>query len=64
MTMQFALNFVFLRRQMAKISKRDKMGDFDTEAWLVRNPDIGNLRAAIFDLNGVLRGKRLPRNQL
>ena len=64
MTMQFALNFVILRRQMTKIWKRDKMGDFDSEAWLARNPEIGNLRAAIFDLNGVLRGKRLPRNQL
>ena len=40
------------------------MGDFDSNAWLARNPEIGNLRAAIFDLNGVLRGKRLPRNQL
>ena len=38
------------------------MGDFDSEAWLACNPEIGNLRAAIFDLNGVLRGKRLPRN--
>jgi len=40
------------------------MGDLDSEAWLARNPEIGNLRAAIFDLNGVLRGKRLPRSQL
>ena len=64
MAMQFALNFVLLRRQMAKIWKRDNMDDFDSEAWLARNPEIGNLRAAIFDLNGVLRGKRLPRNQL
>ena len=62
--MQFALNFVLLRRQMSKVLKRDTMDDFDSEAWLARNPEIGNLRAAIFDLNGVLRGKRLPRSQL
>ena len=37
--------------------KRDKMDDFDSEAWLARKPEIGNLRAAIFDLNGVLAGQ-------
>ena len=49
---------------MVQILKRDKICDFDSNAWLARNPEIGNLRAAIFDLNGVLRGKRQPRNQL
>jgi len=53
---------------MTKILKRDTMGDFEgefnTAAWLAHNPEIGNLRAAVFDLNGVLRGKRVPRNQL
>ena len=40
------------------------MGDFDSEAWLARNPEIGNLRAAFFDRNCGWRGKRLPRNKL
>ena len=42
----------------------DFEGGFNTAAWLAHNPEIGNLRAAVFDLNGVLRGKRVPRNQL
>ena len=36
------------------------MQSFDTTKWLDAHPDIANIRAAIFDLNGVMRGKRLP----
>ena len=35
----------------------------DPHAWLKAHPDLPSLRAAIVDLNGCLRGKRLPRDQ-
>ena len=28
--------------------------------WLESRPDISSLRAAVCDLNGILRGKRVP----
>ena len=31
--------------------------------WIKSNPDVSSIRAAVVDLNGVWRGKRLPRNQ-
>lgn len=35
-----------------------------TERWLTDNPAIGHVTAAVADINGALRGKRLPRNQV
>ena len=40
------------------------MQNFDTAKWLDTHPDIDNIRAVIFDINGVMRGKRLPLSQL
>lgn len=37
--------------------------DLDTAealAWLENRPEITSLRAAVCDLNGILRGKRVP----
>ncbi|WP_117191539.1 glutamine synthetase family protein [Rhizobium terrae] len=31
--------------------------------WLDANPEISSIRAAICDLNGIMRGKRIPREQ-
>ena len=40
------------------------MNEFDYAAWQQANKDIDSLRAVTFDLNGVMRGKRLPVSQL
>jgi glutamine synthetase len=40
------------------------MHNFDIAKWLVDHPDIHNVRAVTFDINGVMRGKRLPIGQL
>ena len=40
------------------------MDEFDYAAWQKTHPDIESLRAVIYDLNGVMRGKRLPVSQL
>ncbi|WP_438996674.1 glutamine synthetase family protein [Candidatus Puniceispirillum sp.] len=40
------------------------MDEFDYAAWQKANQDIDSLRAVMFDLNGVMRGKRLPVSQL
>ena len=40
------------------------MDEFDCAAWQKANRDIDSLRAVTFDLNGVMRGKRLPVSQL
>ena len=37
---------------------------FDAASWLDTNPQITHLRTACFDLNGLLRGKIVPRSQL
>ncbi len=34
------------------------------ESWLGEHPDIESLRAVVFDINGVIRGKRVPVDQL
>jgi glutamine synthetase len=38
--------------------------DFDAASWLDQNPKITHLRTALFDLNGLLRGKIVPSSQL
>ena len=40
------------------------MQNFESGKWLEAHKDIDNIRAVIFDLNGVMRGKRLPLAQL
>ena len=40
------------------------MDEFDYAAWQKAHQDIDSLRAVTFDLNGVMRGKRLPVSQL
>ena len=40
------------------------MQNSDIDQWLKDNPDIENVRAFTFDLNGIMRGKRLPITQL
>lgn len=40
------------------------MQNADIAGWLADHPDIDNVRAVIFDINGVMRGKRLPVSQL
>lgn len=40
------------------------MHDFDPSGWLRANADVESLRAVTFDINGVMRGKRLPADQL
>jgi glutamine synthetase len=37
---------------------------FDAASWLDENSEVTHLRTALFDLNGLLRGKIVPRNQL
>lgn len=39
------------------------MNDLDTLSWLAEQTDIRSLRAAVCDLNGVMRGKRIPVEQ-
>ena len=39
------------------------MDDLDRLSWLVEQGDIRSLRAAVCDLNGVMRGKRIPVEQ-
>ena len=34
------------------------------DSWAIEHPDIESLRGFIFDINGVIRGKRLPVDQL
>ena len=41
-----------------------RMHKFDSCKWLADHPDIKNVRAVTFDINGVMRGKRLPIEQL
>ena len=41
-----------------------KTSAFDAALWLDENPEITHLRTALFDLNGLLRGKIVPREQL
>lgn len=36
----------------------------DVIGWLSRHEEIGNLQAAVCDLNGILRGKRIPIQQV
>ena len=40
------------------------MDEFDYVAWQKAHQDIDSLRGITFDLNGVMRGKRLPVSQL
>ena len=40
------------------------MQNADIASWLADHPDIDNVRSVIFDINGVMRGKRLPVSQL
>ena len=40
------------------------MQNSEIDEWLKDNPDIENVRAFTFDLNGIMRGKRLPITQL
>ena len=40
------------------------MQNSNIDQWLADNPDTENLRAFTFDLNGIMRGKRLPITQL
>ena len=40
------------------------MQNFESGKWLDAHKNIDNIRAVIFDLNGVMRGKRLPLAQL
>jgi len=40
------------------------MNETDGQAWLKQHPDIDHLRIAVCDLNGSLRGKRLPAAQI
>ena len=40
------------------------MQNFESRKWLDAHKNIDNIRAVIFDLNGVMRGKRLPLAQL
>ena len=40
------------------------MQKFDSTKWLASHPNIHNVRAVTFDINGVMRGKRLPIGQL
>ena len=40
------------------------MENSDIDQWLADNPNIENVRAFTFDLNGIMRGKRLPITQL
>jgi glutamine synthetase len=46
------------------LSKDLIMQNADIAGWLADHPDIDNVRAVIFDINGVMRGKRLPVSQL
>lgn len=39
------------------------MNDSGSLAWLAAHPEIKSLRAAVCDLNGVMRGKRIPVEQ-
>ena len=39
---------------------RDILDTDDALGWLEGRPDITSLRAAVCDLNGILRGKRVP----
>ena len=39
------------------------MDAIETLTWLERQTDIRSLRAAVCDLNGVMRGKRIPVEQ-
>jgi len=41
-----------------------KTSAFDATLWLGENPEITHLRTALFDLNGLLRGKIVPREYL
>ena len=41
-----------------------RMHKFDSSKWLADHADICNVRAVTFDINGVMRGKRLPIEQL
>ena len=40
------------------------MQNSDIDEWLADNPSMENVRAFTFDLNGIMRGKRLPITQL
>ena len=40
------------------------MQNSEIEKWLANYPDIKNVRAVTFDINGIMRGKRLPITQL
>ncbi len=40
------------------------MGAISAEDWVEANPEVASLRAAVCDLNGALRGKRIPVSQL
>ena len=48
----------------ARIVTGSFMQKFDSARWLADHPDIHNVRAVTFDINGVMRGKRLPIGQL
>jgi len=41
-----------------------KSSAFDAASWLDENSEVTHLRTALFDLNGLLRGKIVPRSQL
>jgi glutamine synthetase len=39
------------------------LGETPATEWLAAHPDVASLRAAVCDLNGALRGKRIPASQ-
>ena len=54
-----------LLRATAVLGRREHAGEDDLGrgnrlGWLESRPDITSLRAAVCDLNGILRGKRVP----
>ncbi len=46
------------------MAKSGTSGQEATARWLADNPAIGHVTAAVADINGALRGKRLPRSQV
>ena len=40
------------------------MTSLNEQEWLAKNPDVDSITVAVCDINGVLRGKRIPVDQL
>ena len=49
---------IILNKRMPKLSQ------LYAQDWLAENPDVDAIMVALCDLNGVLRGKRIPRTQI